>query len=134
MSFGIYHVLSPITHLGLRIGHTRLCSTNCWKWTWKRMTEWIAKRFKAPLFSPFFAISLLALRPKMKCLISQLDDNKPKFQEVFIISLYTLCSDHILIIFWSRSFYIASRFMYSPIYCQHSVVFILFMTLYVINQ
>ena len=112
-----YCILSLITHLGLRIGHTRMCSTNYWKWTWKRMTELITKRFKAPLFSPFFAINLLALRLRMKCRISKLYDHKRNLQDVLVILLYVLCSDHILIILWSHLFYIVSHSMYSPIYC-----------------
>ena len=134
MSFEISQIYPFITHLGLRIGQTRLCSTVCSRWTWSRMTEWNAKRLKAPLYPPFFAISLLALRPKMKCMISYLDDNMKNFQEVLGIFIAIICSGHIPIIFWSQSVYIISCFVYSPIYCQYSIVFILFMTLYVINQ
>ena len=134
MSFEISRIYPVITHLGSRIGQIRLCSTVCSRWTWNRMTEWNAKRFKAPLISPFFAINLVAVRLKMKCLMSWLNENMKNFQDALGIFSSPICSGQFSIILWSQPLYITSHFAYSPIYCQCFVAFVLFMTLYVINQ
>ena len=110
-----------------------MCPTNFWKWTWKTNGGNNLEKVQAILVFPFFAMNLLPHGLKMKSWICKLCDQRPNFPDVFVIPFCTMSFSHVLVFFWSCSFYINLHAIYNTIYCLDLLVFGLFITLYVIN-